>query len=394
MAASSPFTEGVSAALARLGGEGLGAFDPILDPRGAAFALEAVTPGATVLLRLCEENGPERGNFGPVPHMPSWVAITRGSSKLRVVPLAGGGAAPEELSAKQVRIESEAVTCCDVATCDAKKTRVRAVLVAARGDVERRFVLADQRAADASQAASAAVRTGARLADALGIGLISNESSDGAAPIAAPRASAGALELARLSLAAEGDRTVLRDHGRAGPRASAPKHRWIGVGFLLAALATWALFAQDTAGGGSSGTTVGFAALAVLFSLSAYAFLGVARFAARYTGESAPLLAVFPGRVAPFPWVARDGAVERRHDGRYGTAIPTDEISGLRCLEKDGRASLILDGEHGAIELASDLHPAAAELLADALLRVIREAAHPAARATGKGKLRNLRKSA
>src|SRR5262249_16306951 len=115
------------------------------------------------------------------------------------------------------------------------------------------------------------------------------------------------LSLARFALRSEGERIVLRDHASVGPRASAPPHTVIGV--LLMAIA--GLFGARFAialGAGSTGLGVAFGAGVALFTLAAVAFLGVARYSARYHAESQAMIAFGLGRFIVLPWVSRSGA--------------------------------------------------------------------------------------
>jgi hypothetical protein len=384
------FEGGVRRALAVLGGVDASACDPLLDASGTALALDGLAKGESLLLRLAPELGPARAGFGPVPKPPFWGRLTRGSPTLSLAPLvAVDGAREDRFRVREVVIEAEDGPCCDGPSCKERKSIARAWLVS-----EGRRLLVAERRAETSLALAAVVRLGARFADALGVALSSNDSeeaTDRAVDAPPPRGPVSALALARYALRTEGDRLVLRDHGRPGPRALVPRHMGLSALFALPALLGWGLLAQGLGEGRALGETLGLGAAAALFSLAAYAFFGVGRFASAYSAQSLPVLALYPGRVAPLPWVARDGAVELRHDGRFGAAFPPDEVTAFVTRTTSAGVAVDVDGDHGPIELACELTPEVAALLAAALERSVSEVAHPAPRGGGRAKLRERR---
>lgn len=384
------FVGGLGRSLGLLGGADATACDPLLDPSGAAIALDGLGKGDSLLLRLAPALGPPREGFGPPPRAPLWVRLTRGSQTVSTAPLASlDGAREGRLRIREVLVEQEEGPCCDGASCKERKTFARAWLVA-----EGQRLLVAERRAEASLAVAAVVRVAARFADALGVPLSSNDSgapTDRVVDTPPPRGPVSAQELARFVLRSEGDRLVLRDHGRPGPRSLVTRHFGLAILFAVPALAAWALLARGLAESQGTSDLVAFGAAAALFSLAAYAFFGVGRYASRYSADSLPVLALYPGRVAPLPWVARDGAIELRHDGRFGAAFPPDEVSGFVTRPRGSGVALDVEGDHGPIQLVDGLSTEVAALLAAALERAVTDVAHPAPRGGGRAKLRERR---
>src|SRR4030095_4367893 len=101
----------------------------------------------------------------------------------------------------------------------------------------------------------------------------------------------------------------------------------------------------------STGAILGVGALAALVTLTAYAFFGVGRFGRRYAAGSSPVGWGGEGRITAMPWVARDGRVDLRPEGRYGASIPLAEVREVRVRPREKLFAVELDSEHGPIDL-------------------------------------------
>ena len=135
----------------------------------------------------------------------------------------------------------------------------------------------------------------------------------------------------------------------AGPRAKA--RRTLSIGFLLlaGALILWAL-AATRATGEHRDVAIAFGAVAALVTLTGYAFVGVGRFASRYSARSAPVLSFGVDRMIVAPWVGRDGAVDLRLEGRLGAAIPIGEVRAAYVRVDDDEAVVELETDHGPFD--------------------------------------------
>jgi hypothetical protein len=133
---------------------------------------------------------------------------------------------------------------------------------------------------------------------------------------------------------------------------------------------------------------VGAGAAAVLLSLMGYAFVGVARFSARYRATSAPLVAVGRDRIVVLPWVARDGAVDTRPEGRLGAAISLGEVRAPRPRPHGDGVAVELDADHGPIDAMICPDRASADLWCAVLARVVDESRHPRAVASARQRAR------
>jgi len=208
------------------------------------------------------------------------------------------------------------------------------------------------------------------------------------APLGEPLSAA---ELARFGLRTEGSRVVLRDWDSDGPRTSAARNAWIGAALLASAAVAWYALGRSLNAGGVSGATAGAGVVAALLTVAGYAFLGVARFSAKYRAVSAPLVAVARDRIVVLPWVSRDGAVDERPEGRLGAAVALGEVRGAspkpRRPQTPGVA-VELDTDHGPIDVMVCTSAAAAERWCAVLDRVIDEARHPRQGATARQRAR------
>ncbi|MEO7329192.1 MAG: hypothetical protein ABI193_11480, partial [Minicystis sp.] len=196
-----------------------------------------------------------------------------------------------------------------------------------------------------------------------------------------------AAELARFALRSEGERFVLRDHGSLGPRETARRNFIIGG--LLSASAALAGFEAVTAyRSGNQGVTIAAGAAFALLALAGFAFLGVARFAARYGASSSPLATVGRDRLVILPWVSREGAVDRRPEGRLGAAIPLGEVRAPSVKSRGDLFAVEIDTDHGAMDAMITPHEGVARYWAAALARRTDEARHPHAASSARQRAR------
>ena len=155
--------------------------------------------------------------------------------------------------------------------------------------------------------------------------------------------------LARFTLRSEGARVVLRDYGSLGPRAAAAPKAVVGVVFCGVAVAMAYALVQASLSGGSVGEIVAYGGLTALMGVSSYTFASLAWFAAKYSATSEPLVAVGADKLVVRPWVARDGTVDVRNDGRYGAAIPLGEVTDVAAVPRGGRTAVEIQTDHGPI---------------------------------------------
>ena len=204
----------------------------------------------------------------------------------------------------------------------------------------------------------------------------------------------GAAELGRLSMRTEGDRVVLRDWDSRGPRETAGRNAGIGVALMVGAVAGWLGLWRSLGPSGSSGAAIACGVLGALLTLAGYAFLGVARFSAKYGATSAPLVAVGRDRIVVAPWVGRSGAVDVRPEGRLGAAIPLHEVRQAHAKARAHGVAVELDTDHGPIDAVVCSGEATAKLWCGALNRAIEEARHPRQGATARQRARQKAASA
>jgi hypothetical protein len=387
------FDEGVARALAVVGAAPTDpAIDALCDPMAAAAALDAKSQGAPLLLRAGPPLGEGSDAFGPDPAPPLWIGAAVGDAAVRVAPLMlerAGEAA--RARAKRVAIATRTGPCCDAASCSHTRTHVAAwleLLEPAPASIPGRLLVAESADLDEARALARVHAVAARLARALGIPL---DDADPPAPEALPKGAAPALlpagKLARHAMRTEEDRFVLRDHGSLGPRTTAGTKGAIGAALLVAALALWAQAARMF-GQGDRNMTIGFAAAAALVTLAGYAFVGVARYSARYSARSAPLLWMGRDRFVIAPWVNRTGGVDRLPEGRLGAAIKLEELRGVSAQPRDGLTAVELDTDHGPMDALVTDDPQVASLWCEALRRTLAEVAHPSTRASARKRAR------
>ena len=394
------FSIEVARSLALLG-EGVGslaspAADGLLDPGDAARSLRALPAGGSLLLRAAPELREEAKGYAALPEDPAWALIARGSSEVSVAPLRANeeAAGARRAKARAVAVLTREEPCCDSPSCKLTRTAAAAWLEL-EGGGDRRLLVAEARDFDAEAARDAVRGVASALAWALGVPLqVGGEAVDAAEEAAAGEGDAGARggawtagDLARFALRSEGDRIVLRDYASRGPRETARRTLFIGLVLLAAALGLWALFATRVQAG-DQGMSVALGALAALVSITAYAFLGVGRFAVSYAEASSPLVAMGRDRVVVAPWVSRRGEVDLRPEGRLGAAIPIGEVQGVSVLDRDGKKVVELATDHGPIDALEHEDAALAELVCEALRRSLDQVRHPGRGASAKQRAR------
>jgi hypothetical protein len=387
------FDEEVKAAIDLLGAQPRDAFvDLLADPGRGCQALDALAEGEGVVIRAAPELGAAAPGYAPPPVDPVWVRVMRGAREVGTASLRGD--AGQVRRARRVDLDERPEPCCDAPGCERRKVHAAAWLVLEpreKKGPDERLLVAEQRV-DEGQEPDDARAAASRLADALDVpierGGEALEIAKGPAPEpVGPPLPPGAL--ARYGIRSEGDeRVVLRDLASAGPRTSASRTLWIGVALALVAAMFWYQLARALGAGGERGAAIAYGTLGALFSIATYAFLGVARFAARYTARSSPLVAVGRDRLVVLPWVSRDGAVDLGPEGRLGAAIPLGEVRAASVAPRADRWAVELDTDHGPIDaLVADGEDAAA-LWCAALDRAIEEARHPRAGATARQRAR------
>ena len=365
------------------------AIDAMTDPIGAARAL-ADRGAAPVLLRGAPELGAAAEGYGPAPADPAWIRIEgKAPASLKLAPLRlGEGGSAESPAPARVAVETRTLPCCDAPACDRRRTHVSAWLsFAASGKSARpRLLFAEARSLDAARAEALVEPFAARLAKALGVPLETAHGTEPADAIASrpvverdgdeesPPIDAAAL--ARFMLRTEAAPLVLRDHASAGPRASASRNVVIGLVLLAVAVPLWIEVAQR-ASAGETGVALGLGAGAMLLSLTAYAFLGVARFSSKYGARSSPLLWLERDRFVVAPWVNRTGGIDLKPEGRFGAAIPVGELNGVEVHARGGVWAVELDTEHGAIDVLAAPSEQVARHWAVVIARAAASVRHP-----------------
>jgi hypothetical protein len=386
------FAEDINAAIALLGGpDGDPLVDFLVDPGRACAALDALPEHGGLVLRAAPALGAAVAGYAPAPADPIWLRIMRGAREVGTATLHGGEGMVRR--AARIELEEHDEGCCDAPGCDRRRLHAAVWLVldgAAHGDAPARLLVAETHALEGERASDLARAVGARLASALGVPFerggepIEAGDAEPPAPLAEPLS---APELGRFALRTEGASVVLRDWDSAGPRATAARNAWIGAALMLGAAALW-LGLYRALGVAAQSTSIALGAAAALLSLAGYAFLGVARFSAKYRAASAPLVAVGHDRLIVLPWVGRDGAVDLRPEGRLGAAIPLHEVRATSVQRRRGGVAVELDTDHGPIDALLCASEATAAVWGLALDRAVDEARHPRAGASARQRAR------
>jgi hypothetical protein len=347
------------------------AFDAWADPAGAAHALEGESELRVAILRALWEPQAAPGEAPARPADALWIRVNRGSPEIRLCPaLITGAPEIESRRATRVVVETEP-------SPDREGSAVaRAVILLDRnGDAAGSRLIVAEAWAHAEDLAVSRVRgIAGRLARALSVpaSLPQRGAATEPADSVAPALQLSARALARFTLRIEGPRLVLRDFASRGPREGAALHFLIGLAFAAPAAGTWVMFARAVSAAGiAASASLAWLVGAVLLTLAAVAFLGVARFARAYTAGSTPLVAIGAGKVTVAPWVSRGGAVVPEPEGRFGAAIDLAEVRGVSVQDRKGQHALEIATEHGPIDALVTDDPTIARYLAVALDRAI-----------------------
>ena len=340
---------------------------PLVDAHlDLAGATAAVRGGAPFWLRALPEAAPAVDDgYGPAPTAARWLRATPGSPALEPARgAAAEGAAGGEVHVASIAVVTEGVTW---GTSAAPFTKVVARVVLESADT--RLVVAAA-IADAEETAREVVSP---FASAL---------AADAPPTDTPSAAALAPALVRFTLGWEGDCLVLRDAASRGPRESAAVWLAVIAGSLVGAgLAASSL--RSALANGAPWTSVALrAGIVAVFALGAFAFFHVARHALRYRAPATPIAVFADDRVVVAPWLRRDGAVDRRPEGRYGAGVRVAEVRQVHVIAKNGGHVVSLDTEHGPIDVADLTDPARAEALRATVERSLAGVASPARRKT------------
>ncbi len=347
-----------------------GAAGPIID---ASVELDAAIAaiaqrGAVVRLAVMPElDPPSEEGFGPEPKRPLVAALTRGKAELK---LDGG----ESVAVERVSSETSPFAW---GSWGGKAFSRYASTVAVELRGGRKLVVAERVAEDEATAKAGAAELASALAAALG--LTNDDASEPASPPAKP--SGGASTSLRFGLRFEGDRLVLRDYESRGPRENAGKFRVLALIALALAVMVWARLVGAFRDHAELASLLGLGAVALVLSLAAFAMNEIARFATKYVADSAPLAWFGDDHVVVAPWVSRKGAVDLRPEGRYGAAIKIAEINAVVVREDKESAAVMLETEHGPIDVLYADDPAAAARWRRAVERALVSVAAPQKRA-------------
>ncbi|APR78961.1 Hypothetical protein A7982_04308 [Minicystis rosea] len=363
--------------------------DFLLDPGAACRALDALPEHGGLVIRVAPEPAAGGAGYGPVPVDPVWVRVMRGAREVGTALYHGGDGMVRK--ATRIDLDERDEPCCESSGCERRRKHasVWLVLEGMSGARPERLLVAEQRLLEGAPDVARGIA--ARLAKAIDVPIeragevVSLDVEDPPAPLGDALANAA---LARFALRTEGDRVILRDWDNAGPRATAKRNTMIGVVLMIAAAAAWIGLWQALAAGGAQGAAIGAGIAGALLTLTGYAFLGVARYSAKYRASSAPLAAVGSDRIIILPWVGRDGAVDVRPEGRFGAAIPLVEVRASSAARISSGVAVRLDTDHGPIDVMICENEAAANLWCKALDRTVDEARHPRAGASARQRAR------
>jgi hypothetical protein len=348
-------------------GDGAFAVDGLADPDALAAALAAGFPFA--LRAFPHADREASGMHAAAPPSPVWLALSGAELTL------GGVPAP----AARLVVTLHDATQHTRPTCRIR--HVAALRLVTDGADAKTFVLAEARGASPDDAASALRPLAAALASRLGSALEGAAEADAAALAPHPGWEPPSVDELRLTLAAEGPRLVVRDLAGTTPRDGVSFPRGLALALALLALgcAAGAFAARE-----QTWLAVGVGTLGLLCAVGAFAFFGVASFAARFTGESVPLLSLGDGRVVPYPWVSREGALDLRPEGRLGAAIPIGEVGGVTTEPRGDAWAVSLTTLHGPIDLVSFASEAPARAWERRLASALDRMRKPGSAATAK----------
>ncbi len=350
--------------------------DGVTAPGAAAASLESFAAGKhdALLLVVHPKLGGAPDGYAPEPRDPLFLRLSRGGDRVtgRLVSVRGGAAVDAVI--RRVRLERVRVPCCEATTCELERDLVGIWLELDRHDpvlfAEGRPFPGqpDDGASDAARAMAAALEV--ELGGDAGPARV----EAGGEVVELP-----ARERGRYAARSEGEHLVLRDLFSTGPRATAGRNFGVSAVVGALALAVWIptiAFARE----GATARAVAVGAIAALLTLTAYAFFGVARFSSRYVARSSPLAAFGAGRFVVAPWVGRGGAVDLRPEGRLGAAIPCAEVTGVSVAPRDAAFAVVLESDHGPIDVLAVSDERLAGALRAAIARAVELTRHPDAK--------------
>jgi len=327
----------------------------------------------TLELRAClrtaiGERAPELGNapvFGPEPPGFSRLRLTRASTTADL------DGKPVEITA--VSVSGRGLTW-GAGGAQFQRGAAEGIVSLAQGS-ERFDVVVTQALADDEPAACHEVEP---LIEALErfVGLSEKDvtaASDAKAPSSHPSA--------RFSVGFEGDAVVVRDHESRGPRDRVRRYVAFGVVSLVLTVAATFAFIEQLRSQAPLTSMIGFGAAIPVSLLAAVAMFEIARYAGKYSAESAPLAWFADDRVVVAPWVSRLGAVDRSPEGRFGAAISPREITSVEVRSSGEAFAVTLDGPHGPIEVLLTSEREVARRYQLIIERVVRAVAAPKRRA-------------
>lgn len=364
------FEQAAVRALTALGADPSGdALDAWADPGGAAAGLAELDAGReSAVVRAAFDLASPGGPTGPDPAAPSWIRVVKGSADIR---LCSASATCEPRKVARVVVESGPLP-------DGFEGAIARVSLALerKGAPGAKLLVAEAWARSEELAIGRVRGFAAKLARVMGVPASLPASGEGEAGDEAAEATrpVPAAALARFAIRSEGPRLVLRDFDSRGPKEGVGVHLVIGLVFTCAAAGAWGMFVRSGSAT-SYGDAVALAWVggAVLLTLSAVAFLGVARFALKYKARSAPLVAIGVGKVTVAPWVSRDGAIMTAPEGRFGAGIDFAEVGAVTVQERKGLHAVEVATDHGAIDALLIGDRAIAEHVAKALGRAIED---------------------
>jgi hypothetical protein len=339
------------------------ALDATVDLDGVTKALDESE--ALALRAAPRLDAPTEEGFGPEPKRSRIVVIERGARSVTI------DAVQKPVVA--VHVSSRALAW---GGWGGKAFERGAASVEIELDGGERLVVADVLGDDETSAKARAARLVEALETALGT------TGAGATAGAASAKNPAARDAApRFVLGMEGDLLVLRDFASTGPRDGAGRYRFLAIAALgLGAVAWWQFVVALRAASGLS-SLLGLAAVGVVLLVAAFAMNEIARFAAKYSADNEPLAWFSDDHVVVAPWVSRKGAVDLRPEGRYGAAIKIPEVNAVVLRDHEGKHAVMLETEHGPIDVlyADDL--ATAKTWRGAIERALVSVAAPTKRA-------------
>ena len=112
----------------------------------------------------------------------------------------------------------------------------------------------------------------------------------------------------------------------------------------------------------------------------------MARFATKYAARSQALFWVASDHYVVAPWVARDGAVDVRREGRLGAAIKSKEYERVVVVPRKDGFSVDVDSAHGSMEVLNTDDEEQANRMAQLVERRLSAMDRPTRAATKKKK--------